>query len=340
MAQKIIDINVESQPFITEYCSLNLKGFIINVNGEHFIISVHHFIPINSIVETQTNIPLPIHINPDWNEVLILKSDTINLSKFFINKKIQKNIPKPQTNLVIESGSIQFPVQVVGYDFVPFNNIKQYSRILHIIVIMPEEKHNYVGLSGSPVYAGDKIVGIFTKYNKVSNMGFIIPIYYALKTLQKIDNHGIYGLDIKYDIKKINTFNVKNNEVYHQSLRYNLPLDAFFLLEGDISVKYNVQYQQIINEKSKLRTKEFESEAIIQCLLPNDSNIITRTNDRKNEYKVNLRLFVFLLKFSGQTSLAHEIITLALNKSDKSSEIWFEPACKEDESHTKESGCV
>ena len=316
MTNQLINIILKTQQFISTKFETKMSGFILNYNGTKYIISVHHFLPIKQICEMESGIELNIKINSCWSEILVLDVSNINLSEYKINNMIQNKLPKVNDIVYIKTNTKRYELKVIGYDSIPFDNIQDNITIPQIKCIALCDMENFAGLSGSPVFIKDKIVGIFSKYRPDSKITYIIPIYIVIKNIEKIDNSNIYSTPVN-NIKKVNSYNVKDNEIYHPTLKINIHINTYFLLEGDKNNKTLIQYEQLETKKNII--EEIESLVKNDLISPCDCNIVTRKDN--SEYKINTRLLSLLRKFNSDNKIALRLFLL-INKN-KSSEHWF-----------------
>jgi hypothetical protein len=180
----------------------------------------------------------------------------------------------------------------------------------------------FAGLSGSPVYINEKVIGILSKINLVDNIIYIIPIYLAIKTLEKYDNDNVYWMNIK-NIKKINAFNVKDNEIYHPTLKINIPLNTYFLLEGDNKQKIPIQYETMMTDKKQLDIGYIETTISNLINSPTDSRLMTRSCGTYQEYKVNTRLLSLLHKFCPNKKLITQLLFAIKSNTDHEKCLWI-----------------
>jgi hypothetical protein len=177
---------------------------------------------------------------------------------------------------------------------------------------------NVAGLSGSPVFIKNKVVGIFSKYRPDTKTAYVIPIYVAIKNIEKKDNKHVYCYGNQIDnIKKINSYNVKDNEIYHPTLKINININTYFLLEGDTDNKVIIQYED--KELNKSIIGEIEPSIKENLISPCDTTIISRKDD--SEYKINTRLLSLLHKFNSDNKIALKL--LFVMTKNKLSENWI-----------------
>jgi hypothetical protein len=307
MEKQTLTLKILSQKFNGQNIKTTTYGFVLNYNGKNYIITVHHFLPIYKIFDFETNNELNIEINSSWNEGLILDTENVDLSKYKIFSKIHNSVPKLKSNLSMMINNDRIQLEIIGYDLIPFDNIQMDVPILIIKAKILSDFKNFAGYSGSPVFYENKIVGIYTKLKTDTNVAFIIPIYIIIKNLEKEDNSNIYTVNVK-NIRKICTWNVnKDNHIYHPTLKFNIPVNTYFLVEGDINFKTIIHY-------GKKKIDLIQSELKKDLALDSNSNLIIR-ND--SEYKLNIRL-LSLLKYSNidPKVLKNIIINLSMKKEN------------------------
>jgi len=289
-SQKINNIDVEN----------TVTGFILNYNSGNHIITVHHFLPIDKVYDQETNNELDIEINSSWNEGLILNTNNVNLSKYKIFSKVHNNIPKLNSRLSMKVDGNRIELEFIGYDMIPFNNIQLDVPILLIKARIISNLDKFAGYSGSPVFIKNKIIGIFTKIRSDSNIAYIIPIYIITKNLEKEDNSNIYTMNVK-NIQKIGSWIVnKDNEVYHPTLKLNIPVATYFLIEGDLNFKSIIYFGKKKTSVDLVQTvtkKDQVSDSNANIVLRNDS-----------EYKLNIRLLTFLKNIEFNSNILYDLV--------------------------------
>ena len=300
---KINNIDVEN----------TVTGFVLNYNGKNQIITIHHFLPINKVYERETNNELDIEINSSWNEGLILKTDNVDLSKYKIFSKVHNNIPKLNSRLSMKTDGNRIELEFIGYDMFPFNNIQLDVQMIFIKARIITNIDNFAGYCGSPVFIKNKIIGIFSKIRTDSNIAYIIPIYIITKNLEKEDNSNIYTMNVK-NIQKIGSWIVnKDNEVYHPTLKLNIPIATYFLIEGDLNFKSIIYFG-----KKKTSIDLIQTVTKKDQVSDSDVNIVTRN---VSEYKVNLRLLSFLKKANFDSNVLYDLVQTLMRQRK---ETWIE----------------
>jgi hypothetical protein len=307
MEKDTLTLKIKTQKLNDQELENTVTGFILNHNNKNHIITVHHFLPISSVYDMETNNELTIQINSSWNEALILETDNVEVSKYKIFSKVHYNIPKPECTLFIQAFGKRHELKIIGYDMIPFDNIQQDILIplIRAKFLLGSGLENFAGFSGSPVFIKNKIVGVFTKIRKDDNIAYIIPIYVITKNLDKLDNSNIYTTNVS-NIKKIGSWVVnKDNEIYHPTLKFNIPVSSYFLLEGDSNFKTIIFYGNG-NVTVDFLPSIVKTDLSSCC----DNNIIKR-ND--SEYKINTRLLSFLKTYEFDSKVLHSMV-IALTK--------------------------
>ena len=275
-----------TQPFQDQHVKIELSGFIITYNSNEYIVTLHHNLPIHDITINDMQIKPSIKCNPLWNETLILEANDIkcHITKYKTTNVIQNKLPKPNDNLIMITNNMRYEMNTLGIDFISFDLSPNGPMIPYIKASLKDNMGDLSGFSGSPVFIDDKLVGIFSKFNKEKYIAYILPIYVIIKTIEKKDNSQVYT-SRQSNIKKINNYNVKNDMIYHPTLKYYIPLLSYFLLEGDIENKFTIQYME--NELITLETILYPSDSLI---LSNNMDIISDNN----EYMVTTRLLMLM----------------------------------------------
>lgn len=306
------------QEYLSKKIKQNISGFILNFNGKNLIITLHHFLPIEKVFEisqTEINQELKILINSSWSEFLILDSDNINFDNYLIYKDIQNKLPKTDDELTMELKNGRCKLRVSGYNFLPYNNLDTQRLIPYIEATVISGSTDFAGLSGTPVFRENKLVGVFSKAYSNNQKILIIPSYVLIKNLQKKDNNHIF--EFPFDPKKINNYYVKENNIWHPSLKFEIPYLTYLLLEGDNDTIYTVQDSlgEISYQKMIINTK---LENITEC------NLIKLN---QHTYMITPRLLSLFKRLFSQPIIQY--ILHLINKSEKNKDIWL----KYDEGH-------
>ncbi len=295
-------LKIITQPLNSRMIENSVTGFILNHENSNHIISVHHFLPINAVLEYESETPLNIKINSSWSEALILETNNMDFSKYKIFSKVHNNIPKPDCPLFIKVAGKRLELQITGYEMLPFDNIQSDITIPIIKTRSLTPINNLAGLSGSPVFIKNKIVGVFSKIRPDDNTLYIIPIYIFIKNLEKNNNSRVFTTDIK-NIKKIGSWVVnKDYEIYHPTLKFNIPINSYFLIEGDINFKTIIYYG---DDKPRVDLIP----AVVKKNLASDcdNNLLVR-ND--SEYKITTRLLSYLKTFEFDDETLYKLVML------------------------------
>ena len=310
-----IALELCTQEFQQKQLKISLNGFIMNYNNNNYIITLHHNLPIHEFTIPSKQIKPTIKFNPLWNECTILETEDIkcNLDEYKINSMIQNKLPKINETIFVVTETKRYKMITIGLDFIPFDMSNSSYMIPYIkttFVNNVDMMDDFSGLSGSPVYVDNKLVGVFSKYNNIKQIAYIVPIYVIIKTIEKHDNSHVYT-SRQNNIKKINNYNVKDDMIYHPTLKHYIPLSSYFLLEGDIDTKYTIHYMD-----ESITTIETNLYPVDNMLLSNDMDIIYY--DR--QYKITSRLIVLMKRM-----IDAEIIKIIWSKiiSNPTKSIWI-----------------
>ncbi len=316
MACKTFQLIIKPQQFIPNEYQEELTGFLLQYNGSIYGLTVHHNLPIETIYNSETKIPLDILVNSCWSEALIFKTDNIDISQYSIFKKIQNKIPNTllssyakhdcNTDNIIYTiiNNEKTIVKFIETKFQSFDGFNYSPDTPYIIVQLTNTYKTIAGNSGSPVYISedgkDILIGVLTKYRPDNNTAYIIPIYLFIKNIEKKDNNNIYGIDLKMNINKIGSFNVSNNAeygkiIYHHLLKINIPLSTYFLIEGDENALFTIRYSNAVSQlniTNNVNTIMLNSSLIVS----HEYSLLFRSN---GQIKVNLRLLSLLKRITN-----------------------------------------
>jgi hypothetical protein len=269
-----IDINIITDNFYDKQIKMNLVGTVIKHNSKKYLITVHHNLPIYLVKNKNAN--LNVLIDSCWNELLILENKNIE------NVKIHTNfchILKSDINIYIIKDNYKIMFNNISYEFIQYNNLESGQRVPYIVatLVNSEKDLTFVGMSGCPVYYNDKLIGIFSRFNITNNKIYIIPMIVILKTLLKKDNNKICILNRK--VKKIDYYNIDNNQIFYKPLNIFIPLDTYYLLEGNLHnnlclldndemIMFNKTYDEIqINNKLEIIDNNYKLDYRLLTLL-------------------------------------------------------------------------
>lgn len=305
--QNAAQIHLTTQPFNDSSITLRMNGFFLNYNSSKHFITCHHFLPIK-IVE-YNDVPVKIHTNSCWNEIILLDIDE-KKENCIVHTNIMNKIPKNNETMTININMKRYELITTGYEFIPFNN--GFDGILSPYIkatFIEPYADQITGLSGMPVFLESQgkssIVGIFSKFNVNTGMCYIIPIYMAIKTMEKKDNKNIYTSSLQ-NIKKINSYYVKKDMIYHPTLKISIPLQTYFLIEGDIDIKHCIHYES----EDKINIVEINLNPMIELILTNEEDIISDISVNPCVYQINTRLLILL----GRINMDKRIFRTIFNK--------------------------
>lgn len=308
MNNETLGIVIETQPFLKINLKQNLNSFVLNYNKINYLITVHHFLPIKSVYNSLNDDELIIKINSCWSEILVIDTTNINLNNLNINYNIQNKLPKYSEKIYIKANNVNYNMIIIDYGLIPFNNLSNDFTIPYIRCKIDENIEILSGLSGSPVFNDNNLIGVFSKFDSKESLAYIIPIYIIIKNLIKEDNNNIYSLPIiDSKIYKINSYNIKDNYIYHPTLKINIPLNTFLMMEGDIKTNLLVKYDLTSNMITKP----------IKINISNENFIV----NKENEYKINSRLLNLLKNLNINKQIIINLIN-QINKSTNSNDLW------------------
>jgi hypothetical protein len=247
-------LNITSELQMIEHMKkkISTTGFIINKFSENYIVTVHHGLPINRCTTDLYN--LKIIKDCIWNELLILKSNTINYDSYNVFKKCKYRIPKNYDMLYIKTNDTIVTLTNASIVHLNLFEIPTNPKIPYIKLDIYSNDVEQ-SMSGSPVIDGNNyLIGILAKKNDIDKSVYVIPIYILVKSLIKNNNNSIFDINCKENIYKINNVKVNNNLIFHKQLDILIPLSTYFMIEGDISnsIKINNTYYEYININDQL----------------------------------------------------------------------------------------
>jgi hypothetical protein len=300
-------------------CNKNslITGFFINHNNKIYIVSVHHFNPIKKITTLTPQIKkkneLEIKINSKWSEVLICDSHNVNHKNYIIHKNFHTQIPLRGETLYFYKDNIKYDLIVNSLIFRQFDDIHDNIPIPYILTDF-QSKFELNSLSGSPIYYGDKIIGIMVSGIKDYSQVFVLPIYIVLKNLDRKNNDDIFYIP-NSDIKKIGYYNInEKNQIYHPTLKTYIPVSSYYLLEGDgqyvnINIEIGHELKEVASKYVKYPKK-----------LCNETNITIDKNDIFN-YKISTRLLKLMNSFNYDKRFIINMVEMIRNNQD--ADLWF-----------------
>jgi hypothetical protein len=299
------------------------EGFLFKYNNTTYLISVHHFKPIiHTIVGSSDKSFLRQKKNILWNELQIFNEPA---EKYTLNTKIIKTyrlrFNEPKTILNIYINNRKAPFASCGYNIVNHTPIQKsiYNKILLEETFTQEMIPKYKGLSGSPVFDDcENLVGIFSKIKVIDDKlyGYVLPVIYLIKSLEKIDNENLYYLKIdNYQNLKVGKYEVLQNEenipkIYYHPINTKLPLDIFYSFEGDIDKNL------ICKNLKTLHLKKYD------FIKYDNFDISQKIVKRDDTFKLNTGLLTYLIS-NGMDSEYQKIINEYISKNIVINDIWL-----------------
>lgn len=228
-----IDVKLDITNIRPYDLQLEAKGFYIRYKKNTYFITLNHGFSIKEMTINKEDIC--DYTNCLWNEIVFCKK-TCEKGQFVFSSFLVKQIDSIGKFFINNTELKYIENEYLPLNMLPENPLNLYYKF-EIIDINADIGE---GLSGSAIYDNKKrLVGIFSKIE--NNYIYVIPTYYILKSLDKDDNNNIYTInkDIR-NIKKIDFNLIKNNKIYHNSLKINIPIDCFLNLELDKNKKLNI----------------------------------------------------------------------------------------------------
>lgn len=318
----------------------NLTGFLLQYNSSIYLLSVHHHLPIDTLYEVQTQSPCNILVNSCWCEAVIMDSHNIDTTQFTVFRKIQNSIKSfVDTEIFSIIDGERTLLKIIGTSYDPFDNLNFSPEIPYLIGKLQIPKAKLAGNSGAPVFIRegneDILIGVLTKHNIENGKIYIIPIYLYIKCLEKHDNSTIYGIN-NANIKnatKIGAYNIFNDielgqAIYHPTLKVNVPLSTYFLIEGDINATFTIS-KTICRQGNNINIIDnVPTISINNNLIVSHEESILFTDNTK--FKINLRL-LSLFKRVINPEMQRKIFSKihANIQTTKSNDFWLDLKVKQ-----------
>jgi hypothetical protein len=265
-----------------EKISKSIMAFNIISKNIEYIISCHHFFPIKNF--SIENIFYEKFKDSYWCDTLVLKNTDSKTS--LPDTKILLSLPEKETEL--KCNDIKITVKrIYNLSVVPLP-VNKIAITIPVIECSNEGNRLDRGMSGSPCYMNDSIVGMLIGRTD-NEEAYILPIYIIMKVINKINNNKIYTIDMtkikQSEIWFIDDNPVINNTVNHRFLGC-MSLEAYMMIEGDHDKDV------IINGVKQKYIITPESDHI--------SNLVIRN---KNSYKKSLRLMKLLAEMQREEKI-------------------------------------
>lgn len=250
--------------------------FNFKYKDSDYVVTLHHGQLIDSVIieDNKYSITNENIINTIWNEILVIKNTQISNYKIFKNYRLYA--PHKDDLLFIKTNGPNIQIKMKNYKFINLNNMNfnPYNLYLECEI---NETYDLRSLSGSPIITKDNtLIGIMAKYDIINNLVYVIPIYYLIKTLTKVNNNEIYGVNFEgiCDVPKT---------LYHKFLKTELPIETYIMLEGDQEKDFKLnklllRYENINNifplSNSRYLEKKVDYIIVTNCFLITIKNIV------------------------------------------------------------------
>lgn len=206
----------------------SLKGFYIRFNKEIYLISLHHGLPVKSILVDNQKINTFTKCN--WNELLIKKYEFDIKDQLVFTTFFKKQVDFGKKFYINSKDSLKF----LENSYFPLNMLPNNPKNLYYKMEALTSLEE--GDSGKPVYDKNKnLIGILAKIE--GNFVYVIPTIYILKSIEKVDNSNLYSVKDLNLIKKVNHSIIKNKCIYYSNFKSTIYLETYLLLEGDKNKK-------------------------------------------------------------------------------------------------------
>jgi len=332
MSYRTINLSLKCKTFMTVDYQESLTGFLLQHNNTIYLLSVHHHLPIQNVYEKQTESTCNIIVNSCWSEALIMDSYNIDTSQFTVFKKIQNSIKSfGDSEVYALVDGERCGINISGIIYEPFDYLNFSPKTPYIIGKLKFPKASLAGNSGCPVFIRegneDILIGVLSKHDLSTQSIQIIPIYVFIKSLEKRDNSTIYGID-STNATKIGAYNITEDIelgkiIYHPTLKVSIPLSTFFLLEGDETSTFTVNYNICKKGKNVNIINNVNTISINHNLIVSHEESLLISD--QGRFKINLRL-LSLFKRIINPEMQKKIFTKIQNNltTTKSNDFWMD----------------
>jgi hypothetical protein len=314
----IIRIKMEN-PLETKHLESESHSFLVRYQNKVYQIGTHHYNPIAEVY-TSNNNKLKVLIDCPWADMIVLEPDDDTIHNYEIYDINDENYKLPQerdAKLVLKTSKEDYELTFKNC-FQDQLNIFINIKTIYFGAIFNKNLNIPYGLSGSPVFYENKLIGMIVSFNKSDNEGIFIPIYIFYLLMSKREPKKMYQIK-KFSVKKyissINYFedtfetkyfrnNINNDliiQVYHPKLGTFVGLETLFLLEGDKNKVFKFCY-------NNLKNKDYVSEELKKF---NETNLKFKKENTRY-VKINIRLLMYL--YNLLEKLKSEVKTQELPK--------------------------
>ena len=258
-------ITSESLPIVDNVTLYN-NLFSIKFKGNKYLVTCHYNIPIKEIniegIDNLNNYSVypDIYIDCIWNDVLIL--NPIIEDKYIDSfEKFKIDLVPVNTLVFFDSNNENFAViEEIVFDSLNNNPLIAYYKIRSRTRLNIGQSV-YIVLNNKPT-----LVGMVTYLNLKGDEYeiLVLPSYYIIKTILRKNSNEIYypKLDLNMKISSIDGNDVDSSQmVYHEKLKYKIPINSYFLLETDGKISYLINNNIQITDYMKIDKFIFKNDA-------------------------------------------------------------------------------
>lgn len=329
---RTINLSLKCLPFMSANHKENLTGFLLHHNSSTYLLSVHHHLPIETVYEKQTESACNILVNSCWSEALIMDSHNIDTSQFTVFKKIQNSIKSfNDSEIFALIDGERNSINLISTIYEPFDYLNLSPDIPYLVGKLKFPQASLAGNSGAPIFIRegneDILIGVISKYDTINESVHIIPIYIFIRALEKRNNSIIYGLDYTNALK-IGAYNITEDlelgkTIYHPTLKVNIPLSTFFLLEGDDNSTFVINYNLCRNGKNVNIINNVNTISINHNLIVSHEESLLVSD--KGRFKINLRLLSLFKRITHPEMQQKLFVKIKANMtSTQSNDFWMD----------------
>ena len=241
-------INIRTQEIAKRYIEKKVSVFRIKYNGKSYLVSTNCYLPIHSLkINDRILNKDDILIDSKWNNLLVIKDQSQFVHTF---DKIRKSIlPIGNNNNFSVGDEPDYILDEIIY--LPYGMLPNYPNLMYLKLSGDVSKVK----EGDPVsYSNNGCTELVATiaYTNGSHV-LALPIYYLYKTLERYINNieneiRIPNLKSLAGVSKIDRNKIVNGFIWNKSIKANIPLDVYFLLENEKSQIFEINGEiKVIN---------------------------------------------------------------------------------------------